>query len=179
MLRMHRQDSRRRCGRSSRNAERRAGGCWLRRSVKRHKQPISFRFARVRLVPEGDILGSSNDTAICHIAMPLGGNRPKTGHWGTKVYFLADDGSPCVRCQASGAETRDRGGAARSRPITIRYRSFGPINCKGAPVGAPPEIGRFRLSFVVVIPVEPAVPIAGVILPLWQVPSTALSRTAI
>ena len=108
-----------------------------------------------------------------------GSNRPKTGHWGTKVYFLADSGSPCARCQASGAKTRDRAGAARSRSITIRYRSFGPINCKGAPVGAPPEIGRYRLSFVVVIPVEPAVPISGIILPRWLVPSTALSRTAI
>ena len=56
--------------------------------------------------------------------MPLGGNRPKTGHWGTKVYLLADSGSPYARCQASGANTRDRAGAARSRPITIRYRSI-------------------------------------------------------
>ena len=71
------------------------------------------------------------------------------------------------------------GRCGRSRSITIRYRSFGPIKCKGAPVGAPPEIGRYRLSFVVVIPVEPAVPISGIILPRWLVPSTALSRTAI
>ncbi len=35
-------------------------------------------------------------------------------------------------------------------------------------MGAPPEIGRYRRSFVVVIPVEPAVPITGVILPRWQ-----------
>ena len=61
-------------------------------------------------------------------------------------------------CQARAAKSRDRAARGGSQCVAV--------NCKGAPAGAPPEIGRYRLSFFVVNPVEPAEPITVAILPL-------------